>query len=60
MDGYKSVTELSRDELNELKMSYWIDAQNWHDELPWEDPLEIPDDVIFEHYGCVSFVEEDF
>lgn len=58
---YKMVQDLSRDELNELKSSFF-----YHDETQdinegtFSTPEEIPDKIIFEHYDGVCFVEEDF
>lgn len=57
----KDVHDLTRDELNELKESYF-----WQDETQdilqgdFASPEEIPDDIIFEHYENVYFVDEDF
>ena len=58
---YKTVYDLSDDEIAELKDSFF-----WQDET--QDVLEgaytssdqIPNDIIFEHYGMVRFVDEDF
>ena len=56
---YRSVTELNRDELEELKMNYYVELTDAGEEnVPyWED---IPDDIILDHYAGISFVEEDF
>lgn len=58
---YKTVYDLSDDEIAELKDSFF-----WQDET--QDILEgayissdqIPNDIIFEHYDMVRFVDEDF
>lgn len=56
-----TVYDLSRDQLSALKYSFF-----WQDEtqdiLPENitDPEQIPDDIIFEHYNGVCFVEDDF
>lgn len=58
---YKTVYDLSDDEIAELKDSFF-----WQDET--QDVLEgvytssdqIPNDIIFEHYDMVCFVDEDF
>ena len=66
---YKSVYELSREQLDELKSNYF-----WSDEYEpcfyphWQTgelvPVifsgDIPDEVIFEKYGGISFVNDDF
>lgn len=73
---YKSVTELTREELNELKENYFIElldageeaiilGDEWNEE---ECPLSelpdaaefIPDEFIFEHYAGISFSADDF
>lgn len=69
-----TVTELTRDRLIQLKENYMIelvnegtfaevmgvdyDAPSWGD-IFGADEL-IPDGVIFEHYGDIDFVEDDF
>ena len=69
-----TVTELTRDQLIQLKQNYMIeladsgefaevmgvdyDAPSWG-ELAWADDI-IPDYVIFEHYSGTYFVEDDF
>lgn len=58
---YKTVYDLSDDEIAELKDSFF-----WQDET--QDVLkgaytssdQIPNDIIFEHYDMVCFVDEDF
>lgn len=58
---YRTVYDLTRDELDELK-----DALFWSDETDEEIldgieyPWEIPDDVVLHHFEGISFVEEDF
>ena len=49
------VTELNRDQLNELKTTYLYDVENDYSCIG-----EIPDAVIFEHFGGISFVPDDF
>ena len=71
---YRDVTELTRDEMRELKERYLIELANegryaevlgvdW-DAPSWGEMAEadaiVPDDVIFEQYGHISFVEDDF
>lgn len=66
---YKSVYELNRDQLDELKSNYF-----WSEDFPgcvyphWQTgelvpvlfPLDIPDNVIFDRFNGVSFVNDDF
>lgn len=69
-----SVTELSREQLTELKERYLLQLA---DEGSFAETLDVdynhpsywdianasdivPDDVIFENYGHISFVPDDF
>lgn len=58
---YKTVYDLNREELNELKDSMFL-ADDADEEILnsinyyWE----IPDEVIYNHYNGISFVDEDF
>jgi hypothetical protein len=62
----KTVYDLSREQLNELKQAYV--CQLYEDSDVLESPSygelvdseQIPDSVIFEHYDGVSFVDDDF
>ena len=57
-----TVYELNRDQLNELKTSYAIQLQEDCD-MSYEElanAVNIPDDVIFEHYDGITFTEDDF
>lgn len=58
---YKTVYDLNKEELNELK-----DSMFWADDVD-EEILnginyywEIPDEVIYNYYNGISFVDEDF
>ena len=55
-----TVRELNQDQLNELKVRYVFD----HEDSPsWNEIVlaeHIPNEVIFEEYGHIEFVEEDF
>ena len=53
----KSVHELSQDELEELKWTYFYDEEVEHN---FDFPYQIPNEIIFEHFAHISFVEEDF
>lgn len=58
---YKMVQDLSRDELNELKSSFFYQDETQDiNEGTFSTPEEIPDEIIFEHYDGVYFVKEDF
>ena len=57
----KTVYDLSRDELDELKEAYAVQLDE--DGISYGELLEsheIPDDVIFTHYAEISFVDDDF
>ena len=65
MDEYRSVEELTREELDELKETYFWEVVNEGDaeevfgddiEFPWD----IPDEVVMEHFSHICFVEDDF
>lgn len=55
-----NVTELSRDQLEELKETFFY--ENWDKPvtLNYTYPAEIPDEIIFEHYSGINFVNDDF
>ena len=50
-----NVRELTRDQLEELKETYL-----WETENDYVFAHEIPDSVIFEYYGGICFVGDDF
>lgn len=60
------VTELTRDQLDELKEAYFWGEDTAH--IPKYDYLgrpalfagDVPDAVIFEHYAGIAFVNDDF
>lgn len=58
----KTVKELTRAELNELKANYLTNLKE--DESPsYQDYINaenIPDEIIFEEYAGITFVKEDF
>lgn len=60
------VTELNRDQLNELKQAYITQLTECDDEVlgtSYEELIvsqDIPDEVIFEHYAGFDFSEDDF
>lgn len=63
------VTELNRDQLNELKQAYLCELADCgeleevvgvsYNELADADEI-VPDNVIFEHYQDIVFSEDDF
>lgn len=57
---YKTVYDLTREELEELKMSYYDELQYTDDADYFLCYDEIPDAVIFNHYAEISFVDDDF
>lgn len=57
---YKTVYDLTRDELYELKAVYYDALQYTDDAERFLYYDEIPDDVIFSHYDGVAFVDDDF
>lgn len=62
---YRSVYELTPDEINELKWAYFYSDEYDNTlinnaRLPILFPADIPDEIIFEHYCGIIFVEEDF
>lgn len=58
------VTELSREQLEELKEAYSVQLADTADEEIYYSDLanasEIPDDIIFRHYAGVTFTDDDF
>lgn len=57
----KMVQDLSRDELNELKFNFFYQDETQDiNEGTFSTPEDISDEIIFEHYDGVCFVEEDF
>jgi len=59
------VTELNRDQLDELKWDYYY-GDNYDPKIVGENglpilfPADIPDEIIFDVYAGIYFVEEDF
>lgn len=62
----KTVHDLTREQLNELKQAYVCQLYEDRDVLEspsydeMADSQQIPDDVIFEHYDGISFTDDDF
>ena len=58
-----TVRELSRDQLNELKQVYAAQLVETGEEINYGElveAIEIPDDVIFNHYDGILFTDDDF
>ena len=58
-----TVRELSRDQLNELKQTYASQLAETGEEINYGElveAIEIPDDVIFNHYDGILFTDDDF
>ena len=59
------VTELSRDELTELKTRYYSDLLDQRGETPSYGELSaidelVTDEEVYQEYADVDFVKEDF
>lgn len=55
-----TVRELPRDQLAQLKQAYICELladPSWGD---LADAQDLPDDIIFEHYDGIEFVDDDF
>lgn len=59
-----NVHDLTRDELDELKSTYYCQLLDSGElEEVCGDiyfPEDIPDDIIFNHYDGINFVKDDF
>lgn len=57
----KVVQDLTREELDELKTAFfWQDETQDILEGAYSQPWEIPDEIIFEHYDGMTFMDDDF
>lgn len=63
------VTELNREELDQLKFNLYYETDGWHQRLTDKQRLivrsvnyveEIPDQIVYEAYRYIDFTEEDF
>lgn len=56
------VTELSQDQLDELKANYFYGDDDEENESvqEYDCPEDVPDEVIFKHYANIDFVSDDF
>ena len=62
---YLGVTELNRDQLEELRESYFWDLCNRDGDAPkwFEDcftPSQVPDAAILDHFAGILFTNDDF
>lgn len=58
-----NVRELTQEQLDQLKYDYYYQLHETDDDVLGDNilyPCDIPNDMIFEHYDGISFVEEDF
>ena len=57
----RTVQDLTQDELNELKTALFYDPETI-DILPNNIafPEQIPNDIIYNHYEGITFVNDDF
>lgn len=56
--AYKTVQDLSRAELDELRESYFDQPDS--DEIFDGDIRNITDEILFQHYNGIVFVNDDF
>lgn len=59
---YRTVYELTDEEIEELKETYYYQLVDTgeDEELGIDSSDGIPDELIYEHYDGISFVEDDF
>lgn len=57
---FKTVYDLTDDELLELKYAYQDELQNTDDAETFTCPEDIPDEVVLDHYDGCLFDESDF
>lgn len=50
-----SVNELNQNQIDELKLTYLYDVENHY-----TCAEEIPNEVIFDYYSGIDFVNDDF
>lgn len=49
------VRELNQDQIDELKLTYYYDVENNYTTM-----YEIPNEVIYDYYNDINFVNDDF
>lgn len=57
---YRTVWDLGKDELNELRWTYYCQLVDTGEDEGIDGPDDIPDEVLFDHYADICFVEDDF
>lgn len=58
---YRTVYELNKDELNELRDAmFWGVDNSFLEENNINYPWEITNEMLYNHFGGISFVDEDF
>lgn len=57
---YKTVYDLTEEEMLELKYAYFDQLQYTDDADYFRMPEEIPDEIILNHYEGVVFSDDDF
>ena len=55
-----TVHELSRDQLDELKQNYVFETVENPSYGELADSVGIPDEVVFDYYAGIRFVNDDF
>ena len=56
---YRDITELPAAALDFLRDAWWWEEDSTAYET-YDDPTEIPDDALCDHYAGIYFVPEDF
>lgn len=57
---YMDVHDLTKEQIEELKFRLYDELQNTDDADTFLCYDDIPDEVIFEHYAGIAFVNDDF
>lgn len=58
---YRTVYDLNKTELDELRDAmFWGDDEGFLEENGIFDVSQITDEMIYNHFGGLSFVDEDF
>jgi hypothetical protein len=59
---YRTVYDLTPEELDELRATYWDQLEEVDDDVIEEatDYEDVTDEMLFNHYDGISFVRDDF
>ena len=57
---YRDVHDLTKDELDELRWPYYWELVDSGEDDGIDYADDIPDDVLFDHYDGIGFVDDDF